>query len=631
MLLCKKHTALNLLKHFLFCIIFSVTGIGFSQDTQQITIEYSGNTSSSPDIEEGALIFLRDASQQVHFIHKGVNLWCDKAIYYQDQDYIEAFSGPSGVVTVKQGDSINMVAKYVEYSGKTELAFAQGDVVLTEPESVLTTDKLYFDRTRQLAYYNTKGKVVRDSSGTITSQIGRYYMNAKKYQFTKDVVLVNPDYTLNTERLDFFPDNGHAYLFGPSTIVGENNKIYTERGFYDTNTNIGHFQRNAKIDYDNRTVKGDSIYFDRNKSFASATNNITVTDTINNSIVKGHYAEVWRDKDSVFITKRALAITVQEKDSVYIHADTLMMTGKEENRITRAYYNAKLYKSDLAGKADSIHVNHKTGLTQLINLARFSSTDAFATARKPVLWNLGNQMTGDTIHLISNVETEKLDSLKVFNNAFLVSKDTLSDDGFNQIKGQRLIGLFRDNELYNVDIIKNAETIRYMRNDANELIGIQKSKSGSINIQIIDKAIDEVRFINQIDGNIFPEADFPRNAKRLRGFDWRGEERPISVDDLFKDDPPLVLPKISGLEDYVPPEDFVDDSVKERVEEAGKGTPNKENKAARNLPEEGNSNNSETKEQNKKPMVSPKLDTKPKMKSEDKAKSKKPLIDKKEQ
>ena len=631
MLLCKKHTALNLLKHFLFCIIFSVTGIGFSQDTQQITIEYSGNTSSSPDIEEGALIFLRDASQQVHFIHKGVNLWCDKAIYYQDQDYIEAFSGPSGVVTVKQGDSINMVAKYVEYSGKTELAFAQGDVVLTEPESVLTTDKLYFDRTRQLAYYNTKGKVVRDSSGTITSQIGRYYMNAKKYQFTKDVVLVNPDYTLNTERLDFFPDNGHAYLFGPSTIVGENNKIYTERGFYDTNTNIGHFQRNAKIDYDNRTVKGDSIYFDRNKSFASATNNITVTDTINNSIVKGHYAEVWRDKDSVFITKRALAITVQEKDSVYIHADTLMMTGKEENRITRAYYNAKLYKSDLAGKADSIHVNHKTGLTQLINLARFSSTDAFATARKPVLWNLGNQMTGDTIHLISNVKTEKLDSLKVFNNAFLVSKDTLSDDGFNQIKGQRLIGLFRDNELYNVDIIKNAETIRYMRNDANELIGIQKSKSGSINIQIIDKAIDEVRFINQIDGNIFPEADFPRNAKRLRGFDWRGEERPISVDDLFKDDPPLVLPKISGLEDYVPPEDFVDDSVKERVEEAGKGTPNKENKAARNLPEEGNSNNSETKEQNKKPMVSPKLDTKPKMKSEDKAKSKKPLIDKKEQ
>lgn len=598
--------ALNSLKNLFFIITFCISVFSFAQEKQKITIEYAGIAASDPEIEDGALVFLRDESQQVHFIHKGVNMWCDKAVYYEDQDYIEAFSN----VNMKQGDSITMTAKYVDYSGKTEIAVAKGDVVLTEPNSVLTTDKLYFDRTRQLAYYDTSGKVVRDSSGTITSQIGRYYMNAKKYQFTKDVVLVNPDYTLNTERLDFFPDNGYAYLFGPSTIVGEESNIYTERGFYDTNANTGYFQRNAKIDYDNRTIEGDSIYFDRNRSFASATNNIKVTDTINNSIVKGHYAEVWRDKDSVFITKRALAITVQEKDSVYLHADTLMVTGKEDHRITRAYYNARLYKSDMAGKADSIHVDHKTGLTELINLSRYSSTDAFATARKPVLWNIGNQMTGDTIHLISNTETEKLDSLKVFNNAFLVSKDTISEDGYNQIKGQRLIGLFKNNELYNVDIIKNAETIRYMRNETNELIGIQKSKSGSINIQIAEQAIEEVRFINQIDGNIFPEPDFPRNARRLRGFDWRGEERPISVDDLFKDDPPLVLPKISGLEDYVPPEDFVNDSVAERVEEAGKATPNKPNKAAQNLlkEEEGSKDLKPKKEQT---TTQPKVDWKP--------------------
>ncbi|WP_426429712.1 OstA-like protein [Winogradskyella sp. HB-48] len=616
--------ALNSLKNLLLITTIFLSAISFAQEKQKITIEYAGIATSDPEIEDGAFVFLRDESQQVHFVHKGVNLWCDKAVYYQDQDYIEAFSN----VNMQQGDSITMIAKYVDYSGKTEIAVAKGDVVLTEPNSVLTTDKLYFDRTRQLAYYDTSGKVVRDSSGTITSQIGRYYMNAKKYQFTKDVVLVNPDYTLNTERLDFFPDNGHAYLFGPSTIVGEESNIYTERGFYDTKANTGYFQRNAKIDYDNRTIEGDSIYFDRNRSFASATNNITVTDTINNSIVRGHYAEVWRDKDSVFITKRALAITVQEKDSVYLHADTLMVTGKEDNRITRAYYNAKLYKSDLAGKADSIHVNHKTGLTELINLSRFSSTDAFATARKPVLWNIGNQMTGDTIHLISNVETEKLDSLKVFNNAFLVSKDTISEDGYNQIKGQQLIGLFRDNELYNVDIIKNAETIRYMRNETNELIGIQKSKSGSINIQIVEQAIEEVRFINQIDGNIFPEPDFPRNARRLRGFDWRGEERPNSVEDLFNDDPPLVLPKISGLDEYVPPEDFVDDSVVERVEEAGKATPNKPNKAAQNLPKEEGEKEGDSKENEPKKeriTTQPKVDWEPKNKPAEVSEEKKKL------
>jgi lipopolysaccharide export system protein LptA len=580
MLFYNKHIALKSLKNLLFICCFSLAAVSFAQK-QTITVKYAGTFYSDPEIEDGAKVFLRDKSQQVHFIHKGADVFCDKAIYYEDQDYLEAFSN----VLMKQGDSINMVAKYVEYSGKTQLAFARGDVVLTEPQSVLTTDKLYYDRNKQQAYYETRGKVVRDTSGTITSQIGTYYMNSKKYQFRKNVVLVNPEYTLNTERLDFYTESGHAYLFGPSTIVGEESTVYCERGFYNTNNDTGHFQRNARIDYDNRTVEGDSLYFDRNRSFASANNNITVTDTINNSIVRGHYAEVWRAKDSVFITKRALAITVQERDSVYLHADKIMVTGKEDNRITRAYYNARLYKSDLAGKSDSIHVNHKTGLTQMINLDRLSSTDAFAIKRKPVLWNLGNQMTGDTIHLISNVNTEKLDSLKVFNNAFLVSRDTLSEDGFDQIKGQRLIGLFKDNELYNVDIIKNAETIRYLRNDENELIGIQKSKSGKINIRIVEKAVEEVRFINQIDGNIYPEPDFPKNARRLRGFDWRGEERPRSVEDLFKDDPPLVLPVIQGLNDYIPAEEFIDDQLSKRIEEAGEATPNKPNKAARNIPE----------------------------------------------
>ena len=585
-------------KHLLFLFCFFALFFSFAQEKQKITIEYAGNASTAPEIEDGALVFLRDKSQQVHFIHKGINMWCDKAIYYEDQDFIEAFSN----VVMKQGDTINMVAKYVEYSGISQLAFASGDVVLTEPQSTLKTDTLRFDRTKQQAYYNTGGTVVRDSSGTITSQIGRYYMNSSKYQFINDVVLVNPEYTLNTDRLDFFTENGHAYLFGPSTIVGEASKVYCERGFYNTNNDTGHFQRNAKIDYDNRTVEGDSLYFDRNKSFASATNNITVTDTLNKSIARGHYAEVWRAKDSMYITKRALAITVQERDSVYMHADTLMVTGKPENRITRAYYNAKLYKSDLAGKSDSIHVDHKKGLTELINLSRFNSTDAFAMQRKPVLWNIDNQMTGDTIHLISNAKTEQLDSLKVFDNAFLVSKDTISEDGYNQIKGQRLIGLFKDNELYNVDVIKNAETIRYLRNDEQELIGIQKSKSGRINVRIIEQAVEEVRFINQIDGDIFPEEEFPKSARQLRGFDWRGEERPLSIEDLFKDDPPLDLPIIKGLEDYVPPKEFLDDDATKRIEEAGEATPNKANKAARNLPKKSTVTPLQTKEEKQKAL-----------------------------
>lgn len=551
-------------------MLFSQLGIA---QEKHILIKDSGAFGDIDEVNHpGASILTRSDQGQVHIYHDGIDMFCDKAIFYGKEDFVEAY----GNVNMKQGDTINLTSKYVEYSGKTQLAFASGDVVLTDPQSTITTDTLYFNRANQESYYRTGGKVVRDSSGTITSRIGRYYMNQKKYRFVDSVRLLNPEYELNTKTLDYFSDNGHAYMYGPSTIVGDSSKIYSERGFYNTTNDTGYFVRKSRIDYDNRVIEGDSLYFDRNKNFASATNNIVVTDTINSSIIKGHYAEVYRAKDSVYITKRALAITTQETDSIYMHADTLMVTGKPEHRITRGYYNGKVYKSDISAKADSIHADHKTGLTQLINLKRLNKGDAFSVARRPILWNIDNQMTGDTIHLKSNPKTEKLDSLIVFNNAFLISKDTISEDAYNQISGKVLIGLFDDkNDIKQVDILKNAESINYSRNDDKELIGIEKSKSADILILFEAKEVIELRKITQFEGKLYTEEDLPKNARKLRGFDWRDDERPKSVEDLFKDDPPLNLPTIKGLEPYKADEEFFGDALLDRVNKADQEAENK--------------------------------------------------------
>lgn len=556
------------MKHFNLSLVllgFALLLCSFSngQTKRTIQIEYSGFLDRNEEKYPGATVFIRDDMSQVKISHQGATLWCDQAIHYLDEDYIMAY----GNVRIIQGDTINMKSNYAEYSGITQLAFASGDVVLTEPSNVLSTDTLWFDRLKQQAFYKSYGTVAKDTSGTISSRIGRYYMEKKKYQFVEDVNIIGEDYIIDSEQVDYYTESGRAYLFGPSTITGETTKIYCEKGFYDTTNDIGYFLKEARIDYDNRLVEGDSIYFDRNKNYASATNNIKITDTINKAIIKGHYAEVFKDKDSVFITKRALAITVQENDSIYIHGDTLMVTGDEENRITRAFYNVKLYKSDLSGKADSIHVNHQTGLTQMMNLQRFSTSDAFTQKRNPVLWNIGNQMTGDSIHLISNTESKQLDSLKVFDDAFVVSRDTL-EAGYNQLKGRTLIGLFNDNAIHKIDIIKNAETIYYMRDDKTELIGIDKAKSGSIQIFIDENVISELRRIKQVDGNLYPEDEMEEKDRILRGFIWREDERPKSVEDLFQDDPPLVLPIIKGLDDYIPQEDFFDEELLNRIETA---------------------------------------------------------------
>jgi len=75
-----------------------------------------------------------------------------------------------------------------------------------------------------------------------------------------------------------------------------------------------------------------------------------------------------------------------------------------------------------------------------------------------------------------------------------------------------------------------------MRNDAQELIGINKNVSSKINLILEDNAVETITFFNQIDGNIYPEDELPENARKLKGLEWRGDEKIKSKEDIFTDE-----------------------------------------------------------------------------------------------
>lgn len=495
------------------------------KDNNRIKIENTDFVDRNENEIPGAVVF----TGNVKAIHNGVTILCNKVYLFDKENYLKAF----GNVRINQGDSLQMNSRYAEYDGKKELAFATGDVFLRSPESTLTTDTIYFDKKNQMAFYNSYGTIV-NKENTLKSKSGRYFVQSKKYQFNTKVVVTNPKAKIETNHLDYYENSGHAYVFGPSTITNLGNVIYTENGFYDTNKNIGKLQKNSKITYDNKIIEGDDLYYDQSKNFSRGINNVKITDTINNMVAKGHYAEMWRNsqtrKDSIILTKRAVVITKVENDSLYMHGKKILVTGPPEDRTIRAFNNVRFFKTDMSGKCDSIHSNNKTALTQLIG--------------KPVVWNGENQMTGDVMHLIGNNTNEQLDSLKVLNNAFLVQKDTLSTNGYNQIKGQNLFGKFKNNELSEVDIIKNTEVIYYMYNDDNELIGIDKKVCSKINLEISNNKIDTVTAFNDVESNLYPESEFPENARKLRGFIWRGDERIKSKDEIFPDEENVLHEKI---------------------------------------------------------------------------------------
>jgi lipopolysaccharide export system protein LptA len=465
----------------------------------------------------GAIIY----AGNIQVEHNGANIFCNKAYYFYDEEYIKAF----GNVRITQGDTINMTSKYAEYNGKTETAFATGDVLMTSPDSKLVTDTVYLNRKIQQAYYNSYGTITNEDN-ILKSKSGRYYINQKKYAFKTAVTVTNPKCVIKTNNLDFYDNSGHAYVYGPSTITSKTDVIYTENGFYDTKNDIGKLKGKSNINYNNKKIEGDLIDYDRKKNYSKAVNNVKITDTLNNMIARGHYAELYRNirgtkQDSMFITKKALVSTLVDKktnDSLHLHGKRILVTGAPEDRTIRAFNNVRFIKSDMSGKCDSIHSNNKNALTKLIG--------------RPVIWSQDSQMTGDEIHLIGNNKTEQLDSLKVLNNAFLIQKDTIGN-GFNQVKGQFLYGKLRDNKLYEVDLVKNTEKIYYMYDENNDLVGIDKGVSSKINMQLENSQIVAITSLINPESETYPEDKYPENARKLRGFIWRIDEKISSKDDLF--------------------------------------------------------------------------------------------------
>ena len=508
----------------LFFLLFSGGNV-LGQAKQQIEIVYAGTLTIDNVKYPGATIFNSDNDRKVQFRHQGMDIWCEVAVLYQKTNQVKAF----GDVFIQQGDSLKMNSNYIEYNGDTKVALARENVQLRNEKMTLETQELFFDRNKQEAYYLNYGKI-SDEENVLTSREGRYFVTPKKSQFTSQVKITNADFEVNSLTLDYYHTTGHIYMFGPTTVTGKDYVAYGEKGFYDSKREQGYFMDKARIDYDHKILTGDSLYFDKFKNFASATNHIIIRDTINKTLVKGHYGEVHKAKDSMYITKRALVISEVEKgkDSIYIHAKRIMVTGKVGQRVIRAYPNARIYKTDIQGKCDSIHSQQSTGLTQLIG--------------KPIVWSGKSQMTGDHIHLLANTQTEKLDSLKVFDNAFLIEKDSLGT-GYNQVKGKTLKGKFLENKLNNVNLYQNTEVIYYAYNDQQELVGINKSKCSRIRLNFDNnQQIEEVIFYTDVEGGIYPENKISKQEVRFPNFNWRGEEMLSRKEDIFPEEEKEIAP-----------------------------------------------------------------------------------------
>lgn len=481
-----------------------------AQKVKQIEILNADIIKSDKSLGTGAQKLLGN----VRFKHEEAIMSCDSAYFYSKSYSMDAFSN----VEIVQGDTLFLYGDRLHYEGESRIAQVRQNVKLIDDSTVLVTNYLDYNRITEIAYY-LNGGVITEGDNRLTSEEGYYNTNTEIFNFKDSVVIVNPDYNIYSDTLEYNTKTGISYFFGPTEIIGEENYLYCESGWYDTDKDISLLDKNAYLESESRTLSGDTLYYDRNTGFGRARSNVELFDSTQNVILRGNFGLYYEENKLATLTDSALMIQVDGPDSLFIHADTLRSIAdtatQSETSILLAYYKVKIYRHDIQGMCDS--------------LAYIENDSTFHMFGAPVIWADENQITATKIEL--KTRNEQLHRIYLRDIALLISQEDTAK--YNQIRGKSMIGYFRNNDLVRLDVTGNGQTIYYAE-DQGIIIGANRAECSDLIIYLEDNKVKRVNYLVQPSGQYYPLDLFPENQRKLDGFTWNEQWRPLDYMDVFK-------------------------------------------------------------------------------------------------
>ena len=458
---------------------------------------------------------VRRLENDVVFKQGDTYMYCDSALFYEEQNAIDAY----GTIRI-EGPRAQLYGDYLHYDGNLESADITGKVVrMTDGKMELTTDALQYNLKDDIGAYSTGGKVI-DRDNVLTSKRGYYFATEKMVFFKDHVVLNNPKFRLESDTLKYHTPTEVAYFYGPCDIystASDSGHIYCENGWYNTKNQKAWFGKNAYIQSKENKLVGDSIAYDRMAGIGKAWKNVSVTDTTQKLIISGDYAFLDEKKGTSFVTGGSVLTKIFETDSLFLHADTLyaVQDTAKKSKTYFAYHHVRIFKPDLQGQCDSL-VYHTT-----------DSTIWFYSI--PVLWNGPNQLTAEKIALLLNGNA--ISKMELYNNAFITGKEDSSR--YNQVKGRDMTGYFTDNKLSTIYVKGNGQSVYYLRNKRKQLTGVNQAECSDMRIEIRDNKVYKIALLTKPDATLYPVKQAEPSMMILKDFAWHGSWQPLSKDDIF--------------------------------------------------------------------------------------------------
>ncbi|ROT47611.1 hypothetical protein EDM02_01410 [Candidatus Cardinium hertigii] len=529
----KSHLILSLFLYLLLLVGFPFAALTKEEDSVVYSakeLEHAVVNNKACKILAGHVMFT--------FQPSGMVLTADKAYQYDDTKQIEAWGNVK--IMDKEGETIQ--ADFLSYDLEKKLAVLEKNVVCLSKKAKFYTSKLiYHTETKQGEFFQN-GKLVQDQL-VLTSCTGAYNGAGHTVTFSKEVVLVDPSYRLHCDQLCYNTKQEIVYLEGPTKIIQEDSELTTEQGgTYSVP------KKHLVFNHGTLTTKDVCLVADSLEVFdgkdCAATGHILLQSKAHDAVIVGEQATYIEKEKKAERTGHPLLTKVTGNETMYLRADTFIALEKPQKEKEKegakegakeqeihALHNVRLYQESLQGMADGAVYN--------------SGENTIHFHNKPIIWCSGYQITGEEVYLV--IEEEEQVKMFVNKNLFMASADPVGN--YNQVKGNKMVAHFKEGAVETMSVTGNGESLYFTLGDNNELIGMNHIKCDSMEMRMIENALERMEFKPEPVGIFYPAEKVEEELMQLPGFDWHGEQLPTKaniLEDPVKPEVPIERSESEG-------------------------------------------------------------------------------------
>lgn len=451
----------------------------------------------------------------VEFLHGNIKLYCDSAYYYKASNSFEAFSH----VKMVQGDTLSLTGDYLKYDGDAQIAQARKNVHLKHRGTLLFTDSLNYDKLYDLGYFFDGGKLY-DGKNTLVSDWGEYSPQTREAVFNYHVKLTNERFTLTSDTLHYNTLTKITHIVGPSNINSDGNRIYTERGYYDTAKDYAELFDRSVVINGKSTMTGDSMYYDKKNGKMHAYNNIVYNDKGNKNLLTGDYCEYDDTTGYAMATKNAVVRDYSSPDTLFMHADTFKIftyniRTDSVYRLVHGYHKARAFRYDVQSVCDSLKYDSKNKKMTMYG--------------NPIVWNNNQQLLGEEIQVFMCDST--IDSVHVIRQALLAQQ--LDSACYNQVAGREMYAYFNGGKLSWSKVLGNVDVAYFPYDSDSVMIGLNRMQTSELRMYMKDRKMNRI-WSAPASGTMYPLKLAPQDQLFLKNFAWFDYIRPKNKDDIFE-------------------------------------------------------------------------------------------------